>query len=111
MRLEITASKGLSNDLLLRFERPGESTAALLSVAIRERLMALPGMPRHRAATAAEDEGMTASKVAIDEHLRRLRSSTLPGGSSAGRSPSATGISVTNHGHVAWQRAGDAADL
>ena len=47
MRLEITRIEGLRNDLLLRLDR-SEIDAARLSVANRDRLMALPGMPRHR---------------------------------------------------------------
>lgn len=67
MRLEINRVEGLLNDLLLRLER-AEIDSALLSVANRERLMALPGMPRHRAGTPAEDEAISGSKIEIHEH-------------------------------------------
>ena len=53
MRLEITRLEGLRNDLVLRLER-GEIDRAILSMPHRGALMALPGMPRHRAATSEE---------------------------------------------------------
>jgi hypothetical protein len=59
------------NDLLLRIER-SEIARALLSVANRERLLALPGMPRHRRATGEEASGIEAAKVPIETHLRAL---------------------------------------
>jgi hypothetical protein len=103
MKLEITRLEGQRNDLLLRIER-SEIDTALLSVANRQQLMALPGMPRHRAATAAEEEGIARSKVPIEAHLRRLgmldeswkeqRRAIAIGNRNLG----------TNHGHVAWQR-------
>lgn len=104
MRLEITRTEGLRNDLLLRLER-SEIDAALLSVANRDRLMALPGMPRHRTATSGEQQGIADAKIPIEEHLRRL--SIVDGSGRAARR--AVAISNrnlgTNQGHVAWQRA------
>lgn len=103
MRLEINRTDGLRNDLLLRVER-SEIDAVILSVANRDRLMALPGMPRHRAATPAEVEGIASSKVPLDAHLRRMHVID-----EAGR-PLRRAIAIsnrnlgTNHGHVAWQR-------
>jgi hypothetical protein len=103
MRLEINRVEGLRNDLLLRLER-AEIDSALLSVANRERLIALPGMPRHRAATTEEAEGIAESKITIEDHLRRLK--ILDDSGRAQRR--AVAISNrnlgTNHGHVAWQR-------
>jgi hypothetical protein len=103
MRLEINRLEGLRNDLLLRLER-SEIEEALLNVAGRARLMASPGMPRHRDATRAESEDVAECKVTIDEHLRQL--GILD---SAGRlQRRAVAISNrnlgTNHGHIAWQR-------
>src|SRR5919112_1753795 len=71
MRLEITRIEGLRNDLHLRLEH-GEIKAALLSVVNRDRLLALPGMPRHRDATAEEARGIAAAKLPIEAHLERL---------------------------------------
>src|SRR5688572_27833700 len=103
MRLEITRIEGQRNDLLLRLDRP-EIKAAFLSVVNRERLMALPGMPRHREATGAEARGMAEAKLPIDGHLERL--GIVDGHGRARRR--AVAISNrnlgTNHGHVAWQR-------
>ncbi len=103
MRLEITRVEGIRNDLLLRLDRE-EIEAALLSVAHRERLMALPGIPRHRDATPAEAHGINEARVPIAEHLLRLglvdRSDTV-----ARRAVAITNRNLgTNHGHVAWQR-------
>jgi hypothetical protein len=103
MHLAINRIEGVRNDLLLQLDR-AEIDTVLLSVANRERLMALPGMPRHRAPTPAEIAGVAASKVEIGEHLRRL--SILDADGCVRRR--AVAISNrnlgTNHGHVAWQR-------
>jgi len=103
MRLEVTRLEGLRNDLLLRLER-SEIESALLSVAHRERLMALPGMPRHREATPDEQRGISEAKIPIEDHLRQL--GILDASGKARRR--AIAISNrnlgTNHGHVAWQR-------
>jgi hypothetical protein len=71
MQLEINRLEGLRNDLLLRLER-SEIDAALLSVAHRERLMALPGMPRHRGATPQEDQAVAGCKISLQDHLQGL---------------------------------------
>jgi hypothetical protein len=104
MRLEINRTEGLSNDLLVRFER-GEIDRALLSVAHRDRLMALPGMPRHRVATAAEAEGIAACKVEIRDHLRRLAIIDDTGRVRRRAVAISNRNLGTNHGHLAWQRA------
>ena len=103
MRIEINRLEGLRNDLLLRLER-AEIDAAWLSVANRERLMALPGMPRHRAARPEECDAVAECKVAIGERLRLL------GVLDAAGHPQCRAVAIsnrnlgTNHGHVAWQR-------
>jgi hypothetical protein len=103
MKLEITRREGLRNDLLLRLERD-EIETALLSVAHRERLLALPGIPRHRTPTPAERTDFEAAKLPIEAHLR-----TLGVVDEAGRARRPA-IAVSNrnlganHGHVAWQR-------
>jgi len=103
MHLEITRIEGLRNDLILRLERD-EIETALLSVAHRDRLMALPGMPRHRPATDAEAREIAGAKVPLEAHLAAMG---LVDG--AGR-PRRRAIAIsnrnlgTNHGHVAWQR-------
>ncbi len=103
MRLEINRLEGLRNDLTLRLER-AEIDSALLSVAHRQRLMALPGIPRHREATPAEAGGLCESKVPIEEHLRLL------GVLNATGEPQCRAIAIsnrnlgTNHGNIAWQR-------
>jgi hypothetical protein len=103
MRLEITRVEGLRNDLLLQLERP-EIESTLLSVAHRETLMRLPGIPRHRAATPAEAQGIADSKVLIDEHLGRL--GLLEAGAVQRRAVAISNRNLgTNHGHLAWQRA------
>ena len=103
MRLEITRLEGLRNDLLLRIDR-AEIESAALSVANRTRLMALPGMPRHRTAADAEARGMDAVKVPIDDHLRRL--GIVDGdGKVLRRAVAISNRNLgTNHGHMAWQR-------
>src|SRR5690348_1130267 len=103
MRLEITRIEGRRNDLLLRIDR-AELDGAQLSVVNRDRLMKLPGMPRHREATASEAQAMADAKQPIEAHLGRL--GVVDGEGRARRR--AIAISNrnlgTNHGHVAWQR-------
>src|SRR5215204_5555605 len=103
MRLEITRIEGVRNDLLLRLER-SEIAGAGLSVVNRDRLMALPGMPRHRDATDDEARGVAEAKIPIEAHLEQL--GVVDGKGRARRR--AVAISNrnlgTNHGHVAWQR-------
>jgi hypothetical protein len=103
MRLEITRIEGRRNDLLLRLER-SEINGALLSVVNRDRLLTLPGMPRHRDATDDEARGIAEAKLPIEQHLERL--GVVDGEGRAQRR--AIAISNrnlgTNHGHVAWQR-------
>lgn len=103
MRLEITRIEGLRNDLLLWIDR-AEIESAALSVANRDRLMTLPGMPRHRAASAAEAQGIADAKVPIEEHLRRL-GVVDESGKARQRAIAISNRNLgTNHGHVAWQR-------
>ena len=103
MRLEITRLEGLRNDLLLRLER-SEVEGALLSIANRDRLRQLPGMPRHRQATADEAAGMAACKVPLETHLLGL-GILGPDGSVLRRAIAISNRNLgTNHGHVAWQR-------
>jgi hypothetical protein len=103
MRLEITRLEGLRNDLALVIER-GEIETALLNVAHRDRLLTLPGMPRHREATPAEQRGIADAKILIADHLRAM------GVVSADGRPARRALAIsnrnlgTNHGHVAWQR-------
>ncbi len=103
MRLEITRIEGLRNDLLLRLDR-AEIECALLSVANRQRLMSLPGIPRHRTATPAEAEGLDQARVPLEQHLQHL--GVVDAASKAVRGAVAvTNRNLgTNHGHVAWQR-------
>ena len=103
MKLEVARLDGRRNDLTLRLER-AEIDRPLLSLPHRDSLMALPGIPRHRAATDAEASGLSESRVPIDTHLRGL--GLLD---SAGRAAvRAVAISNRNlgtiHGHLAWQR-------
>ena len=72
MQPTITRLEGRRNDLLLRIDRK-EISDSRLSVANRNRLMGLPGMPRHRLPTAEEERAIAESKIQIDEHLRRLQ--------------------------------------
>ncbi len=103
MRLEITRIEGRRNDLLLRLER-SELAGTELSIVNRDRLMALPGMPRHREPTDDEARGIADAKLPIEVHLERL--GVVDGEGRARRR--AVAISNrnlgTNHGHVAWQR-------
>jgi hypothetical protein len=103
MRLEITRLEGLRNDLLLRIERD-EIEEALLSVANRDRLMRLPGMPRHRQASEAEARGMAEAKVPLEAHLASL-GVVDQAGRARRRAVAISNRNLgTNHGHVAWQR-------
>ena len=103
MRLEITRIEGLRNDLLLRIDR-SEIETIRLSVANRDRLMTLPGMPRHRPASAEEAQGIADAKVPIEEHLRRL-GVVDESGQARQRAIAISNRNLgTNHGHVAWQR-------
>jgi hypothetical protein len=103
MRLEINRLEGLRNDLSLRLER-AEIDAAHLSVPHRRRLMALPGMPRHREATPDETKGVAECKIPIEEHLRHLGILDATG------KPQCRAIAIgnrnlgANHGNIAWQR-------
>jgi hypothetical protein len=103
MRLEINRLEGLRNDLSLRLER-AEIDAALLNVANRARLMALPGMPRHREATPDETRDVAECKIVVEEHLRQLNILDAAG------KPKCRAIAIgnrnlgTNHGNIAWQR-------
>jgi hypothetical protein len=106
MRLEITREDGLRNDLLLRIER-SEIDSALLTIGHRDRLMALPGIPRHRAPTGVERQGLEDAKLPIEQHLSQL------GLVDASRRATARAVAVsnrnlgTNHGHLAYQRTAD----
>ena len=104
MRLEITRLEGLRNDLLLRIER-AELDSALLSIANRYRLMALPGIPRHRAATDAEREWLDTAKLPIEQHLGQLALVDESGRSCARAIAISNRNLGTNHGHVAYERA------
>jgi len=103
MRLEINRLEGLRNDLLLRLER-AEIDTALLNVANRTRLMALPGIPRHRDAMPDESQGVAKCKIPIEEHLREL------GIVDASGEPKCRAVAISNrnlganHGNIAWQR-------
>src|SRR5688572_32476190 len=102
MRLEITRVEGLRNDLLLRLER-AEIETSLLSVAHRERLMALPGMVRHRPATAEETQGIADAKMPLEAHLQVL-GVVGENGRATRRAVAISNRNLgTNHGHVAWQ--------
>jgi hypothetical protein len=103
MRLEITRVEGLRNDLLLRIDR-AEIDTARLSVANRDRLMALPGMSRHRPASAEEAQGIADAKVPIEEHLRLLGVVDASGKARQRAIAISNRNLGTNHGHVAWQR-------
>jgi len=103
MRLEITRVEGLRNDLLLRIER-SEIENVLLNVANREQLMALPGMPRHRDATAAEARGIEAAKQPLAAHLESLGVVDAAGKARRRAIAISNRNLGTNHGHLAWQR-------
>ena len=103
MRLEITRIEGLRNDLLLRIDRD-ELAEALLSIANRDVLLSLPGMPRHRDATEDEAARMAAAKEPLGRHLQRLG---IAGGDGRAirRAVAVSNRNLgTNAGHVAWQR-------
>jgi hypothetical protein len=103
MKLEITRLEGLRNDLVLRLERD-EIDAIALTVSDRARLMALPGIPRHRAATDEEQRGLSACRVPIDAHLRRLGVLAENGGVLRRAVAMSNRNLGTNHGNLAWQR-------
>ena len=106
MRLEINRLEGLRNDLSLRLEL-GEIEAARLNIANRQRLMSLPGMPRHREATQDEARAVAGCKIVIEEHLRHL------GVLNAEGKPQCRAVAISNrnlganHGNIAWQRDAD----
>src|SRR5580704_14838352 len=102
MRLELTRLEGLRNDLLLRLDR-AEIDSALLSIAHRDRLMTLPGIPRHRAATPEERRGLDDAKISIEDHLRHL--GVLDASGNVRRRAVAVNNRNlgTNHGHLAYQ--------
>lgn len=103
MQLTITRLEGRRNDLVLRLDR-AEIDSALLSIANRERLRALPGIPRHRTPTPEEAQAFDAAKVPIEEHLRRL-GIVEPSGGVRRRAVAVTNRNLgANHGHLAWQR-------
>lgn len=103
MRLEINRLEGLRNDLLLRLER-SEIDFALLNVSQRQRLISMPGMPRHREASAAECQAVAECKIVIEDHLRHL------GILDAAGCPKCRAVAISNrnlganHGNIAWQR-------
>ena len=104
MRLEITRIEGLRNDLLLRIDR-SEIETVTLSVANRDALMTLAGMPRHRPASAEEAQGIADAKVPMEDHLRRL-GVVDESGKARQRAIAVSNRNLgTNHGHVAWERA------
>ena len=103
MRLEIARIEGRRNDLLLRIDR-AEIGGARLSVANRERLMALPGMPRHRQPSAAEAQGIADAKLPIEAHLAQLGVVDDEGRARRRAIAISNRNLGTNHGHVAWQR-------
>ena len=104
MRLEINRVEGLRNDLCLRLDR-AEIDSVVLSISDRDRLMALPGIPRHRDTTPDEHKNLSACRIPIDAHLRKLgvldESGTL-----RKRAVAFSNRNLgTNHGNLAWQRA------
>jgi len=103
MKLEITRLEGRRNDLSLRLER-AELDSALLSVANREALRALPGMVRHRPATEQEQQGIAAAKVPIEAHLRALGVTGADGRAQMRAVAISNRNLGTNQGHLAWQR-------
>ena len=103
MRLEVTRIEGRRNDLLLRIERD-ELAEALLSIANRDVLMALPGMPRHRDATEDEAARMAAAKEPLSGHLLRLGIVGADGRAQRRAIVVSNRNLGTNAGHLAWQR-------
>jgi hypothetical protein len=103
MLLTVTREEGRRNDVLLWLERD-EIENALLSVANRDRLMALPGIPRHRSASADEAAGLSASRIPIEAHLQRLGIVSAAGPVDRPAIAISNRNLGTNHGHVAWQR-------
>jgi hypothetical protein len=104
LKLEISRIEGRRNDLVLRLERD-EIETALLSVPFREALMALPGIPRHREATADEAARLGGCRVPIASHLQALGVVDATG-RAVRRAVAISNRNLgTNHGHLAWQRA------
>ncbi|HUR34620.1 MAG TPA: hypothetical protein VM032_12545 [Vicinamibacterales bacterium] len=103
MKLEITRLEGRRNDLLLRLER-AEIDSALLSVANRDALRALPGMVRHRETTAGELHGISEAKIPIEAHLRALGVIDAEGRARLRAVAISNRNLGTNQGHLAWQR-------
>ena len=104
MRLEINRVEGLRNDLCLRLDR-AEIDSVVLSISDRDRLMTLPGIPRHRDTTPDEHKNLSACRIPIDAHLRKLgvldESGTL-----RKRAVAFSNRNLgTNHGNLACQRA------
>ena len=77
----------------------------MLSISDRDRLMTLPGIPRHRDTTPDQHKNLSACRIPIDAHLRKLgvldESGTL-----RKRAVAFSNRNLgTNHGNLAWQRA------
>jgi hypothetical protein len=103
MRLEINRLEGLRNDLSLRLEQR-EIASVLLSVANRDRLQRLPGMPRHRKPTADEEAGIQDAKMPIERHLAALGIVDAEG-VAVSRAVAISNRNLgANHGFVACQR-------
>ena len=89
--------------MLVRLERC-EIEAAVLGISDRGRLMTLPGIPRHRDVTPEEHQGLSACRIPIDAHLRRL-GVLDDSGTLRKRAVAMSNRNLgTNHGNVAWQR-------
>lgn len=105
MRLEINRVEGLRNDLLLRLER-SEIEDARLSVANRDRLLELPGIPRHREATPDEAAAIAGATIPLEQHLIQMGIIAPPAAAPLRRAVAISNRNLgTNHGHLAWQRA------
>jgi len=104
LRLDVTREEGRRNDLLLRLDR-SEIGAALLSIANRDRLMMLPGIPRHRPSTPQETADFLDAKRPIDDHLEAL-GVIAANGAVERRTIAISNRNVgANLGQIAWQRA------
>jgi hypothetical protein len=103
MRVRLHYTPGLRNDLTVWIPRE-ELEDARLCVTHRERLMSLPGLPRHREPTAEERRQNSECKIPVEAHLEQagLLDDTSP--------PRRRVLAVgnrnlgNNHGGVAWQR-------